>query len=300
MYYLYFTICYLLSLPPLWVLYRLSDVLYVVVYYLLGYRREVVRANLLQAFPEKTAAERERIARRFYRNLTDMMVEAIKLMTLSRRQLQRRFTGDLTLLKELEQQGRGYQIHLGHYFNWEWANLYIKSRVSLPFLVAYKPLRSRPADRLFNRIRTRFGSVMIPSTRVSEAMAPWQGKQFINVLVADQNPVKVRRAYWYPFLHKMTAFFKGPELSARRADRAVVYGEISHRGRGRYHITVALVSDHPAREPEGAVTARFVALLEEGIRRNPENWVWSHRRWKHAFGGEQAGPEQAADAVPQT
>lgn len=283
MYYLYFIFCFLISLLPLWVLYLLSDGVYFIVYYIAGYRKEIVRRHLLQAFPEKTEQERIAIAKKFYHNLADTVVETMKLMTISPRALGKRFTGDLRLFDELEKSGRGFQIHLGHCFNWEWANLYIKSRVELPFLVAYRPMSSKAADRLFKYIRSRFGSIMVSARDVQHAMKPWQGKTYINVLVADQNPVNARRAYWFPFMNKMTAFYKGPELSARRGNRPVVFGELKKVKRGRYHITLTLVSMEPKQEPEGAVTGTFVQLLGKSIREQPENWVWSHRRWKHVW-----------------
>lgn len=241
--------------------------------------------NLLQAFPEKSDDERIWIAKEFYRNLSDMMVESVKMISISPKNLDKRFSGDLSLLDTLEKEGRGYQIHLGHYFNWEWANLFIKTKVTLPFLVTYMPLSNHAADRLFLKIRSRFGSIMIPANNVQHAMKPWQDRPFINVLVADQNPGNPRRTYWYPFLNKMTAFYKGPELSARRRNMPVVYGEISKMKRGKYHIVLKLITDDPRREKEGFITERFIQLLETGIRERPENWIWSHRRWKHAWKG---------------
>jgi len=290
MYYVLFAFCYLVSLLPLGVLYLLSDVAYLVIYRLVGYRRKVVADNLARAFPEMTAAERLRITRAFYHNLTDMLVETIKLFSLSEKALAKRFTADLSLFQELEEKGTGYQIHLGHCFNWEWANLYIRSQVKLPFLVTYRPLRNHTADRLFRRMRSRTGSVLISSKHVQRDMKPWQGKPYISVLVADQNPGEVRRAYWFPFMGRMTPFYKGPELSARRGDRPVVYGSLRKTGRGKYHITLRLVSDHPTGESPGAVTATFVRLLEQDIREQPETWVWSHRRWKRTWNGQGETP----------
>lgn len=243
--------------------------------------------NLLQAFPEKPKEERENIAKKFYRNLSDMMMETIKMISISRKELEKKFSVDMTLFYELEKSGRGYHVHLGHYFNWEWANLFIKTKVQLPFLVTYMPLTNKAADRLFRYIRSRFASIMIPANDVQQAMKPWQGKPFINVLVADQNPGNPRRAYWFPFMNKMTAFYKGPELSARRGDIPVVYGEIKKIKRGKYQILLQLITKHPQQEKQGFITEKFVQLLEEGIKSQPENWVWSHRRWKHEWKGNQ-------------
>lgn len=285
MYYIIFSICYLFSLLPLKVLYFISNGIYLLIYYVAGYRKKVVFQNLQQAFPEKSEEEIVGIARRFYHNLVDMIVETIKLMSISPAALKNRFTADISLFDELQKQGKAFQVHLGHSFNWEWANLYIKLLTTQPFLVTYMPLSSKNANRLFRYIRSRFGSILIPSTDVLRAMQPWKGKPYLSILVADQNPGKVRRAYWFPFMNKMTAFYKGPELSARRDDIPVVYGEIKKIKRGYYSIKLKLISEYPQKEKEGFITESFVLLLEQSIREQPENWLWSHRRWKHEWKG---------------
>ncbi|GAA4301309.1 lysophospholipid acyltransferase family protein [Compostibacter hankyongensis] len=290
MYYLLFLCCYAFSLLPFRVLYLISDLLYLLVYHVAGYRKKVVMANLAQAFPEKTAAERKRIAEKYYRNLTDAAVETVKLMSIRKKALESRFRCDLSLLHRLYREGRACQIHLGHHFNWEWANLYLRigTDPQQPFLVTYMPLHSKASDRLFSYIRSRFGSTMVPADDVLRAMQPWQGKPYASVLVADQNPGKVRRAYWFPFMHKMTAFYKGPELSARRNDNTVIFGHIRKVKRGYYQAFTDLAEEHAQQTGEGDITAAFVEYLEKNIRDQPENWVWSHRRWKREWPGNTA------------
>lgn len=291
MYYIIFFVSYLISLLPLPVLYFLSDGLYVLVFRLLGYRKEVVFKNLKQAFPEKSEEELKRIARKFFRNLTDMIVETIKLLSIRPTTLKKHFECDMSLIHELIQQGKPCQVHLGHHFNWEWANLYFKLGVEEPFLVTYMPMSSKISDRLFRYIRSRFGSIMIPANDVLRAMQHWKEKTYVSVLVADQNPGKVRRAYWFPFMNKMTAFYKGPELNARRNDIPVVFGEIRKVKRGYFHITLKLAFEHPQKEDEGVITQSFVEFLEAGIRNQPENWLWSHRRWKREWKPEYANKQ---------
>jgi Kdo2-lipid IVA lauroyltransferase/acyltransferase len=283
MYYFLLAIVYGFSSLPLWVLYRFSDFFYVVVYYLIGYRKKVVFENLWQAFPDKTEAEITRLAKDYYRNLTDMMVETIKLLTLSRKQLQRRFTCDLTVLHELYAQGKSCQLHLGHNFNWEWANVFCMQGVRFPFLVVYMPLTNKTADRLFRHFREKAGSILIPANDIKETMLPWLSKQHLIALVADQNPGKPRRCYWFPFLNRMTPFYKGPEMTARRNDIPVVFVDIRKVKRGYYHATLKLAFEEPNTVPDGAITEAFVNYLEANIREQPEVWVWSHRRWKHKY-----------------
>lgn len=281
MYYFLLAITYSISLLPLWLLYRISDFLYVIIYYVVGYRKQVVFTNLRQAFPEKTNKEITRLARKYYRNLTDMMVETIKLLTMSRKQLQRRFVCDLTVLHELYAKGKSCQLHLGHNFNWEWANVFCMQGVQFPFLVVYMPLTNKTADRLFRHFREKAGSILIPANDIKDSMLPWLSKQHLIALVADQNPGNPRRCYWYPFLNRMTAFYKGPEMTAKRNNVPVVFTDIRKVRRGYYHATLQLAFEAPKDVPDGAITAAFVQFLEKNIREQPEVWVWSHRRWKH-------------------
>jgi KDO2-lipid IV(A) lauroyltransferase len=285
MYYVLLIFAYSVSLLPLWVLYRISDILYLLVYYVAGYRKKVVLDNLRQAFPDKSPAEITKLARRYYRNLTDMMVETIKLLTMSRKQLRRRFICDLTVLHKLYEQGKSCQLHLGHNFNWEWANLFCMQGVRYPFLVVYMPVTNKAADRLFRHFREKAGSVLLPANDISNSMGPWLNKQYLIALVADQNPGIARRCHWFPFLNRMTAFYKGPEMTARRHNIPVVFVDIRKVKRGHYKAELKLMFEEPVKEPEGRITEAFVQYLEKNIREQPEVWVWSHKRWKHEYKG---------------
>lgn len=285
MYYFLLAFTYCISILPLWLLYRISDVLYLIVYYIVGYRKKVVLDNLRQAFPEKNEKEITTLAKKYYLNLTDMMVETLKLLTMSTKQLQRRFVCDLTVLHDLYARGKSCQMHLGHNFNWEWANLFCMQGVAFPFLVVYMPLTNKTGDRLFRHFRKRAGSVLLPANDIKNSMQPWLDKQYLIALVADQNPGNPRRSYWYPFLNRMTAFYKGPEMTAKRNDVPVVFVDIRKKKRGYYHATLQLAFEHPQQEADGAITEAFVRYLEKNIREQPEVWVWSHRRWKHKYPG---------------
>ncbi|ASZ10570.1 lysophospholipid acyltransferase family protein [Chitinophaga pendula] len=283
MYYLLLIFCYSVSILPLWLLYGISDGLFVLIYHIIRYRREVVNNNLQQAFPDKSPKEIDALAKKYYRNLTDMMVETIKLLTMSKKQLQRRFICDLSVLHQLYAQGKSCQLHLGHNFNWEWANLFCMQGVAFPFLVVYMPITNKAVDRMFRHFREKFGTTLIPANDMREAMNPWMQKQYLIALVADQNPGNPRRCYWFPFLNKMTPFYKGPEMAARRHNIPVVFADIRKTKRGYYKAELKLAFEEPLREPEGKITEAFVQFLEKNIHEQPEVWVWSHRRWKHQY-----------------
>lgn len=287
MYYLLLALFYSISILPLWLLYIISDGLYLIIYRLMGYRRKVVMENLVQAFPEMSERERKKLAAKFYRNLTDMMVETIKLLTMSKRSLRKRFDCDLTVLHQLYAQGKSCQLHLGHNFNWEWANLFCMQGVQFPFLVVFMPITNNAVNRMFRHFRERAGTVLIPANDMKNGMAPWMGRQYLLALVADQNPGNPRRCFWFPFLHKMTAFYKGPEMSARRNNIPVVFADIRKKRRGYYKATLTLAFEEPGQTKEGVITETFVKYLEKNIREQPEMWLWSHRRWKHVYEQEE-------------
>lgn len=281
MYYLVYGLLYLISLLPLWLLFGLSDGIAFLMYTVIRYRRQVVAANLRRAFPGKTDAERRRIAKRFYRNFTDNFIESIKLLSASRRWVGKHFVIDNPgLLDYYYEQGRKLQVHLGHCFNWEIANAVMPMRTRYPCLVAYMPVENKVFERLFLRLRSRTGTVLLPATRMSKAIIPYRNQPYMLVLVADQAPGGPENTYWMNFFGQPTAFIRGPERGARIADIPVVFARFYKPRRGYYHAELITIHEHPAALPEGELTRRYGNLLEDAIRRQPDCWLWSHRRWK--------------------
>lgn len=287
MYYIVFAFFYLFSLLPFWVLYPVADLIYFVLYRLTGYRKEVVLKNLKQAFPEKTPAERKKIAKAFYHNLADQIIETIKMMSISRRQIEKRYHCDPKDFDFLEKENHSCQIQMGHVFNWEWANLATSLQFSRDFLVIYKPIKSKIFNRLMKYMRSRFGAVLISSKNLLREMRPYKDKPYTSVLVADQNPSSTHRVTWHPFLNKMTAFYRGPEISARRGNLTILFGHIFKVKRGHYKIITKIFHTHPQSTEEGEIMGAFAEFLEENIRKQPEGWLWSHKRWKREWKGEQ-------------
>lgn len=286
MYYVLFCIIYLISLLPFWILYKISDIIYFLLYHVIRYRKKVVFAHIEQAFPEKTARQRIRIAKRFFRNLADLLVEMIKMMSINKRQIRKRFEYKDAVIKKLEKENRSCQVMLGHFFNWEWANLYMSLITNKPFLVTYKPLKDKTSNRLFRYMRSRFGSVLIASDNVQAEMKPFKDKSYTSVLVADQNPGGRRRVYWFPFLNKMTAFYRGPEFNAKRNHMAIVFGNIKKVKRGYYKIETRLAFEDARETQKGEIMEAFVKFMENCIIQQPDSWLWSHRRWKRKWKGK--------------
>ncbi len=289
MYHLIYGLLYLVSLLPMKILYVLSDFAYLLLYYVTGYRKKVVNDNLARAFPEKTDEERKRIAKSFYRNFVDNFIETLKLFSAGEAFIKKHFVVDNPdMYEQFYRQGRKCQLHLGHTFNWELANIAMPYCTAYSFIVVYMPLSNKMFDKLFIRFRARTGTILLPATNMSRAIIPYRNKPYLLTLVADQAPPGPENSYWLSFFGYPTPFLRAPERGARIADIPVVFGALYKVKRGYYRAFLELGADSPAQLPEGELTHRYVDFLERCIRHYPDLYLWSHRRWKHAWKPEYA------------
>lgn len=283
MYYVVYGILYVVSLLPLPVLYLLSDLAFVIVYYLFGYRKEVVLSNLAIAFPEKTGEERKKIARRFYRNFTDTFIESIKMISISKRELLRRSHCDTDHLNQLIDKGYNIHIMAGHQFNWEFANLVYAFQLRIPFVAIYMPIGNKTLNRIFLSFRKRYGTVLISTKEFTGKMHHIFSQQYILALAADQNPWDPKRAYWLNFFSRPAPFVTGPGKGAVRNNTAVVYVGFEKIKRGHYRFHAVPITDNGMNHTPEELTLLYKNALEETIRRDPSNYLWSHRRWRHEW-----------------
>ena len=286
MYYLVYGLLYLLSLVPMRMLYVLSDCIYVLLYLVFGYRRLVVLQNLRIAFPEKSEEDRKGIAKKFYRLFIDSFIETIKLLSCSSNFLEKRFCANWNEARELYEEGFSCQMHLGHNFNWEWGNVLISKSVPQKVAVVYMPIANKAMERLFLKLRTRTGSAMIPATPTDafrSALKELKNEKFLLGLVADQSPGNPSKAYWLNFFGKPTAFVTGPEKGARLNNLPVLFAVMKRTKRGYYEGIMKLATKEPRNLKEGELTVMFARFQEDVIRQQPENWLWSHRRWKREW-----------------
>jgi KDO2-lipid IV(A) lauroyltransferase len=283
MYYIVFGLFYLLSLLPMPVLYLFSDFAYFIVYYVLGYRKDVVMQNLSIAFPEKSKEEKIKIAKAFYRNFCDTFIETIKFISASRDFFAKRFTADFSLLEEAYASGKSIQFQLGHNFNWELANLAVPLHLKYKLLGVYLTIGNGIFNRLFLYIRSRFGTHLIASTKMKSEMLPHRNSKYVIGLIADQAPPRPENAYWVEFFGRPTAFLKGPEKAAKAQNYAVVFIHFTKEKRGHYTGHVVKASLNPSLLAEGELTRMYADYLQKTMTEHPEVWLWSHRRWKHEW-----------------
>ncbi len=280
---------YLISLIPLPILYVLSDGITFLVYHVIGYRKDIVMSNLKIAFPEKTNTERAVIAKKFFRNFTDAMVESVKLVSAGEAFIDKMFIANVDTFKALAESKKNIQIHAMHNFNWEVVNQGVSRFMPLPFLAVYQPILNTFFENLFTRIRSKYGTVLIPANDFKNNFIKHSDKQYIIALVADQNASDPRRAWWANFFGRPAPFVKGPENAARERDNIVVFGNFFKIKRGVYTFNVELATESAASLPEGELTLRYIKYIEDRIRERPDNYLWSHRRWRHEYKEEYIG-----------
>ncbi len=282
----------LLWLParlPLRVLYLFADVFFVLLYHVVRYRRGVVDGNLVQCFPEKDLQERRRIARSFYRNFADYIVETVKLLHIGDDEIRRRMVFDnLGLLHAHIAAGRSVAVYFGHAGNWEWApsvtlHMQAAGDEAARFAQVYRPLSNGAVDALMLRLRSRFGSVSLPKATVFRSLAMWRAKDIVSVtgFMSDQKPSHGDPTVPLLFLGRPTAFISGTETLARRLGMAAIYWDMEKTSRGHYRITCRPLADNVAETAPGEITRSYAAMLEKTITRNPAIWLWTHKRWKH-------------------
>lgn len=276
-------ICKSIALLPFWFLYLLSDLCYFILYYVVGYRKKVVRENLTRSFPEKSADEIRRITRKFYHHLGDIGVETIKYSRMTEEEVDARVKiNGLELYDEYYNKGRSIILLGMHYNNWEWIggmHRFLKAQ----FFYVYNPMRSnKEFEKFLLSSRVKFGGKSVPiehSVRVALNFSNSEKPQGL-MLVADQT-APGNSQFWTTFLNQETAFFSGPMKIAVKTNQPVILYHMRKVKRGHYEVFHYKLVENPAEvEPEEILMA-YIRKMEEIIREEPEYWLWSHRRWKH-------------------
>ena len=273
---------YALSLLPLPVLYVFATILYWVLYYITGYRRKVVSTNLRNAFPEKTDEEINQIEKRYFKYLSVLIFEIVKMSTISKKELQRRFTfTNVEQLNAYAAKGISVVACSAHYGNWEWGTVSLGLSYSGDTYPIYKPLSSKAFDQWFNHIRSRFGNKLIAMRQTYRALTETKNTATMFLFGNDQAPPKNESHEWMTFLNQQTSFQQGMEKIAIKTNRPVFYLKVNVLRKGYYQVECVPLCLNPAESTQQEITALHVSLLETIIREKPEYWLWSHKRWKH-------------------
>ena len=269
-----------ISLLPFWLLYLLSDFLYLILYKVFGYRTTVVTTNLKNSFPEKSTKEIKEIQDKFYHHLCDLIVESIKLFSLSEKEaLKHMKVVNPELPNAYFEQGKNIMVVGGHYANWEYTvicDLQLKHQMASPYTV----LSNRFFENRMKNSRSRFGFLMFSTKKVKEFFINPPDNPYLVVFGSDQSPSSSTNAYWTRFLNQDTAVLFGTEKYSKEYSLPVLFGGIRKVKRGQYEFYFEKLEDNPAATEYGEISEKFTRRIEQQILEKPEYWLWTHKRWK--------------------
>lgn len=262
-------------------MYIISDLLYLIVYKLAGYRKNVVNENLRNSFPGKSNVEILRIQDSFYHYLFDLFLETFKTLTIRPESLIKRVTMEEdSIFKKYFNKGKSVIIVMGHFGNWELAGARFSQFPYHKLNVIYHPLKNKYFNNLVIHMRTRLGNGLYTMNETLRSMLRDRNILTATAFIADQAP-SPKGAYWTKFLNQDTPVFTGPAKIAKKLDYPVIYVSVARKSRGRYHLKSELLVEHPKNLLEDEISELHTKRLEKDILAHPEIWLWSHKRWKH-------------------
>ncbi|RLD57112.1 MAG: hypothetical protein DRJ01_14275 [Bacteroidetes bacterium] len=272
---------FLIGIIPFRILYFVSDFLRLFLSGVLAYRKKVISNNLKKALPNLDKKEEDRLIRLIYKNLTDVIVEGLKSFTMTKRQINKRHKIiNPEILTPYFEQGKSIIAVAGHYANWEWGSLSASLQTDYNVVALYKPLSNKWVDKFMRWTRTRSGTELASIYETGKTFDKCEGTNTIFLMAADQSPTNKKKSYWLNFFDIETAFLHGPEKYAQKYNYPVLYVDVQREKRGIYTVSLSVFADNPSELKDGEITKMYANKLESIIKKQPENWLWSHRRWK--------------------
>lgn len=275
-----YALAYGLSLLPMNVLYVLAQIIYFLLYFVIGYRRDVVVQNIARSFPHIKYKEVKKITKKFYRNFANYLVEIIKSISAPLSFYQERITfKNFEGVQQMIEEGKTVLAGMGHMTNWEILNI-LPSKESIPAVAVYKTQSSSGMDQLMHKIRSRFGMRLITSNEVAKHLLAKKDTNALYIFIADQSPMYSKEEDKIVFLNQETQMFNGLEKIALKVKAEVVYLNMVQSRRGRYTVECHYLGNHDTLSEKGAVTEAYTTYLEKNIKAQPSGWLWTHKRWK--------------------
>lgn len=282
-FYIALPLLYFISILPFSLFYLLSDILYLLIYKVVGYRKKVVYENLKNSFPEKSHKELKEIEKKFFHYLCDLVLETLKTLTISKKEALRRCAFNenaIAIFKQLNDEKKSCILVMGHFGNWEWAGSSFSLLNSQQLYVIYHPLSNKYFDTLMYNMRSRFGTKLYAMKDTMREMIRNRHEINATAFIADQTP-SPEGAYWTTFLNQDTPVFWGTEKIAQKLNYPVLYATVNRKKRGYYEVDVEYLVHNPKDTKEGEISELHTRKLEKDIIAQPEIWLWSHRRWKY-------------------
>lgn len=273
----------LISKLPFWIIYGISDVFYLIVRYLVAYRKNVIEDNLAQCFPEKSEIERKKIVSNYYRHFCDFMLESVKMYSMNEQQMAKRITvNGMDKVNAYAEQGKSAIVLGMHYNNWEWGS-YLQSLSKHKLLMVYNSIRGNQSmEKFILHSREKWGGKSVPMYRSVRAIMEYmrKGEPALLWLAADQTPPPTT-PFWTIFLNRETPFFSGPEKIGIKTKQPIIFIYFKKLARGKYEANISTLVEEPQQLESNEILLRYTRKMEDIIKENPEYYLWSHRRWKH-------------------
>ncbi len=280
---LVYPLIWLLSILPFRILYGISDGAYVILYYLIGYRKKTVVENLRLAFPEKSEVEIKKLSKSFYKHFTDIFIEMIKSFTISEKEIMERYKPvNIEVLQDLEQQNKSAILLGAHYANWEWI-FNFNLRIGYQGFAIYKKLKNPYFDKKIRDTRGRYNTQLVPTKEIFEVMRSnkQQGILSIYGFLGDQSPKPEKAYHWPYFLGVQVPAYTGVEMLSKKYDLPIVFFKTKKVKRGYYESTLKLLVEKPNEYPDYQITDLFLKEVEQQIKEAPAYYFWTHKRFKH-------------------
>jgi len=271
-----------LGILPVRLVYIFSDFLAFLLFYVVKYRKKVVFNNLRNSFPEKNETEISKIAKKFYQHLCDIMVETFKAFSFSDAEMIKRYkVSNQEILTPYFAKNQNIILSAGHYGNWEWATQSVGFQTDFQLITLYKPLSNSLIDKYLREQRRSRKVEVVSISETRKVFSDSYEKPAGFVMAADQSPSNLKRAFWVKFLNQDTACLHGVESYAKLYNLPVFFCNIQREKRGFYTVTLSLLVENPQDTTDGEISQIYLSALEKIILEKPENYLWSHRRWKH-------------------
>lgn len=284
MYLLFYGLLYPLSLLPMQILYALAYPIYITLTYIIKYRKRITIENLTLSFPDKTHAEILTLYKLYNRHLSHIIVEMLKMLTISKRKLNKRYScKNPEIVNRYFEQKKSVILLSAHYNNWEWMILQLDSMFKHHGVGVGKANSNKKFEFLINKARTRYGTEVVFADHVRELFEKNNAEQIpaAYMMLSDQSPNNLKKSYITYFLNQESCMIFGGEYFAKKYDLPVLYYQVVQDKPGYYHIELELITENPNNTQHGEITEKYTQLLEKTIRQKPEFWLWSHRRWKN-------------------
>jgi len=283
----------LMIITPFWFIYLFSDFIFVLIYYVFGYRKGVVSQNIENSFPDKNKQEIKTIVRKYYRHLSDNIVESVKGYGMNTKQLHKRYkVTNPEILEEYYNSGQNLIALASHYGNWEWGISSVATQFNHQCISLYMPMSNKYVEDYMKKIRAKGGMQLVSVKDTKEAFSANREKPAMFIMAADQNPGKLDYAIWMKFMNQITPCLHGPEAYSKKYDLPLIYFNVQKVKRGYYTLEVTKLIDNPRDTGLGDITIEYMRTVESVITAKPEYYLWSHRRWKRSGKYQEYGKEK--------